>query len=242
VAYGGKHHHGLVVELARFHSAGVVVLPYIHGCSELIMNFISRYLLPRNVDFNAALLAQVEICESMIHDLYKACMENNISLLDTVSDSAGRERALKEDNMALLLNVFIAPYDKESIYRMITQLDWVALSAKHFRLETQVYQLHSLSEYEEILAMLSKMVTELKDGFLKLSDKRLEALAVNSSGIHDRYDEIVKLCAEATGRLMTQDDIKHIIRHKDMLLQLKEIAKRIHIAANTLEDMAIKVA
>jgi len=40
---------------------------------------------------------------------------------------------------------------------------------------------------------------------------------------------------------MAQDDVKRIIRHKDMLLQLKEIAKRTHIAANTLEDMAIKV-
>jgi hypothetical protein len=40
---------------------------------------------------------------------------------------------------------------------------------------------------------------------------------------------------------MVQDDCKRIIRHKDMLLQLKEIAKRIHVTANTLEDMAIKV-
>jgi hypothetical protein len=32
-----------------------------------------------------------------------------------------------------------------------------------------------------------------------------------------------------------------IIRGKDVILQLKEIAKRIHVAANTLEDMAIKV-
>jgi len=118
------------------------------------MGLISKFLLPRQIDFNAALLTQARACKSMLDDLYRACVDNDINLLNTIPLAAQRERTLKEQNMTLLLGVFITPYDKESIYRMITELDWVTLSVRHFQLETQVYELHSLSEYEAILAVL----------------------------------------------------------------------------------------
>ena len=205
------------------------------------MGFITKFLLPRQIDFNAALLAQAQACKSMVGDLYMACVDNDINLLNTIQTAAQQERTLKERNMTLLLGVFITPYDKESIYRMITELDWVTLSVRHFQLETQVYELHSLSEYEAILAVLLEMVAALEGGILALPEKRLASIETSTRSIHDQYDSLIDLCAKATAQLMAQDDIKRIIRHKDMLLQLKEIAKRIHIAANTLEDMAIKV-
>jgi len=37
------------------------------------------------------------------------------------------------------------------------------------------------------------------------------------------------------------DDYRHIIVHKEILAQLKDVAKRIHVTANSLENMAIKV-
>lgn len=205
------------------------------------MGFITRFLLPHRIDFNAALFSQVQACESMVGDLYKACLDNDVNLLNTIPAAAQRERILKEQNMTLLLGVFITPYDKESIYRMITELDWVTLSVRHFQLETQVYELHSLSEYGAILAVLLEMVATLKDGILALPEKQLAPIETSTRSIHDQYDNLIDLCAKATAKLMVQDDIKRILRHKDMLLQLKEIAKRIHITANTLEDMAIKV-
>jgi len=41
--------------------------------------------------------------------------------------------------------------------------------------------------------------------------------------------------------LVVIDDFKHIIMHRDILWQLKEIAQHIHVTANTIEDMAIKL-
>jgi len=205
------------------------------------MGFITRFLLPREIDFNAALLSQARFCKSMVADLYKACVDNDIESLDSIITTAQRERTLKEQNMTQLLDVFITPYDKESIYRMITQLDWISLSVKHFQLEAQVYELHSLSEYEPILAVLLEMATALEMGISALPDKRLASIESSTRTVLDQYDHLIDLCAKATAQLIAQDDIRHIIRHKDMLLQLKDIAKHIHVAANTLEDMAIKV-
>ncbi len=205
------------------------------------MGFIDRYLLPRQIDFNAALLSQAQICSSMVASLHQACSTNDPLQLDSLGVRAQQARTLKEQNMKLLLDVFITPYDKESIYRMITQLDWVTLSVKHFQLETTVYQLHSLQEYEPILAVLCDMANHLLTGIAGLKERKLEPIADHANTVHDRYDSLVEMCATATGTLLAQDDIKHMFRHREMLLQLKEIAKRIHVAANTLEDMAIKV-
>lgn len=205
------------------------------------MGFISRFLLPSEVDFNAALLRQAQTSRSMVNDLCNACIHNDRNALEKIATAAQHARELKTQNMAQLLDVFITPYDKESIYRMITQLYWITLSVKHFQLETEVYDTHSLSGYEPILKLLLEMATELEKGISELSGKKLKVTAHQTEQIHDQYDQVVELCAKATAKLLVLDDFKRIIRHKDMLLQLKEIAKRIHVTANTLEDMAIKI-
>ncbi|HHO59965.1 MAG TPA: hypothetical protein ENJ64_06945 [Thiotrichales bacterium] len=205
------------------------------------MGFISKFLLPDRVDFDAALLKQAQINRLLVSDLYKACANDDREALNAISIVALRERKVKVQNMEVLLDVFITPYDKESIYRMITQLDWITLSVKHFQLEAEVYDTHSLSEYEPVLKTLLEMATALEDGMSKLASKDVKIIFNRIDQIHDQYDHVVESCARATGKLLQQDDYKRIIRHKDMLLQLKEIAKRIHISANTLEDMAIKI-
>lgn len=205
------------------------------------MGFIRKLLLPNEIDFNLALCHQAQVSKLMIDELYKACVSNDLSALESITKTAKQARKQKTQNMMQLLDVFITPYDKESIYRMITQLDWVVLSIKHFQLEVEVYEAFHMSEYEPIFKILVDMVNALEDGISKLTTKKLDLVANRTDLIHDQYDQVVGLCANANAELMKQDDFKHIIRYKDMLLQLKEIAKRIHISANSLEDMAIKV-
>ena len=205
------------------------------------MGLIRKLLLPNEVDFNQALCNQVQASKLMIDELYKACVNDDLSALQSITDAAKHARELKTQNMLQLLDVFITPYDKESIYRMITQLDWIALSIKHFQLEVEVYEAFHLGEYEPILKLLVDMIKALEDGILSLTSKELNKVATKTEQIHDQYDQVVGLCASANAELMKQDDCKHIIRYKDVLYQLKEIAKRIHVSANTLEDMAIKV-
>lgn len=205
------------------------------------MGFIQRFLLPREVDFDGALLTQAELAREMVTCLVETGKSDDTEKMTAIEELAVRARAAKEHNIKELLDVFIAPYDKESIYRMITQLDWVSLSVKHFELESHVYGIHSLAEYTPILEVLEDMAVRLEQGISMLAEKKTEPLADVNRRLHDAYDEVVTLCARATAELLLQDDIKRLIRHKAMLLQLKEIAKRIHVSANTLEDMAIKL-
>jgi len=205
------------------------------------MGFISKFILPQAVDFDAALQAQSQATRGIVAILHYACTENDMAALTSIVTDAEQAQALKTKNMKVLLDVFITPYDKEAIYRIITQLDWIVLSVKHFRLETEAYNIESLQDYRHIFQELNEMAILLDAGITQISFKQIKTLAVKIDLVHDKYDLVVELCAQTTAKLLQQDNIKHIFIHKDLLAQLKEIAKRIHIAANTLEDMAIKI-
>jgi len=214
---------------------------------KLNVGFIHKLLLPKEVDFNAALRRQADIAGDMVKHLYDACTAGEEvpvaanSALTAIESLSVRSRESKSRNMAELLDVFITPYDKESIYRMVVQLDWVALSVNHFRLEAEVYEIHSLREYEPILASLRTMISALQAALGALDSRDIAAVADANERIHVRYDQVVGDCARATAALMLGPDLKRVMRHQAMFQQLKEIAKRIHVTANTLEDMTLKV-
>jgi len=205
------------------------------------MSFIRRFILPKEVDFDIALQAQARIARMIVSDLHSACIDEEIKNLDRITGHADEARVLKTKNMNELLDVFIAPYDKESIYRIITQLDWIALSVKHFKLEAEAYGVVSIGRYQSIVELLLEMAGLLEQCITRLSAKSPRVISLDTDIIHDQYDHVVVLCAQSVAELLKKDDCKQILIQRDILAQLKEIAKRIHVTANTLEDMAIKL-
>jgi uncharacterized protein Yka (UPF0111/DUF47 family) len=206
------------------------------------MSFIKKFILPKEIDFDTALQAQARITRMIVSDLHSACIDDEIKGLDRIIVHADEARTLKTKNMNELLDVFIAPYDKESIYRITTQLDWIALSVKHFKLEAEVYGVASIGKYQSIVELLLEMASLLEQCITRLSAKSPRVISLDTDIIHDQYDYVVLMCARSVAELLKKDDCKQILIHRDILAQLKEIAKRIHVTANTLEDMAIKLA
>lgn len=205
------------------------------------MGLITRYLLPKEIDFNAALLAQAHSAQLAVTKLYEASQSDDAGILEAIPGISSQAAQLKTQNMSQLLGVFITPYDKESIYRMITELDWITLSVRHFYLETEAYDIDSLCDYQPILKVIQDMAKALEEGVAKLPEKKLESIDLRINQIYEQYNQVVEACAHQHALLLEQEDLKRILRHKDMLMQLKDIARRIHISANSLEDMAIKV-
>jgi uncharacterized protein Yka (UPF0111/DUF47 family) len=205
------------------------------------MGFIRDFLLPREVDFNASMLSQAAVARAMVELLFRLCDEHGQNLLEAIDRKAEEAHRLKDRNMKELLDVFITPYDRESIYRMITQLDWISLSVRHFRLEVEFYHAPPLQGHQSIVSLIREMARTLEDGLERLGKDSLENLGRQIDRIRELYDEVVSHCARAAGELDPAMDCKQLLHQRDMLFQLKEVAKRIHVAANTLEDMAIKV-
>lgn len=206
-----------------------------------MMGFIRKYLLPKEVDFNAALEEQARMARGVVETLHRACVHDDRALLMSISEQAAAARRVKDRNMKELLDVFITPYDKESIYRMIVQLDWITLSVKHFRIDAEVLELSSLADYEPILEILLNMADALARGIEVLKARDAALIAARIDQVEDQYDAVVEHCAQATGRLLAEEDARRIIRGELIIKQAKDVAMRIRVAANTLEDMSLKV-
>jgi len=205
------------------------------------MGIIQKYLLPKEIDFNSALKRQVNASKNSVLDLCKYCQNKDLESLKSIVDDEHSSRALKSKNMHELLDVFITPYDKESIYRIITQLDWIALSVKHLVIDLLAYRITCPDYYQPIFTTLSEMVESLDKAFTYLPQKQLGKILSNIETIHDKYDETTKECAFAALRHLENDEVKVYLAHKEILNQLKDVSKRIHISANTLEDMTMKI-
>lgn len=205
------------------------------------MGFIQNYLLPKEVDFNNALQKQVDASRNCVLDLCLYCQKGDQSALKAILDDEHQSRVLKHKNMHELQDVFITPYDKESIYRIITQLDWIALSVKHLAIELLAYKVKCPDHYDVIFKTLAEMAEALDEAFNYLAQKQLGKILKIIETIHDNYDETTKNCALAALRHLEEDDIKVYMAHREILNQLKEVSRRIHISANTLEDMAMKI-
>ncbi len=204
------------------------------------MGLIQKYILPKEVDFNAALQQQVNASKNTVLDLCQYCLENDKQVLQKITDDERECRTIKNHNMHELLDVFITPYDREAIYRIIDQIDWVALSVKHLAIQLLVYKIKCPENYRPIFTSLREMADALSEGFVFLADKNLHEIVRVVNEIYVNYDQTVEQCVVTSARHLEHDDIKVYLAHREILIQLKEVAKRIHVCANTLEDMAIK--
>ena len=144
--------------------------------------------------------------------------------------------------MAELLNVFITPYDKESIYRMIVQLDWIALSVNHFRLEAEVYGIESLHEYESILATLGTMIADLRRALDALGTRDLAAVADHLHKVSHWETQSDKVSTRIQMRVFREKELhlSHRMQLRDFIRHVDKIADRAEDVADKLRIYAIK--
>lgn len=205
------------------------------------MSFIRKYILPKQIDFDGALKKQAEVSCRSVTQLYQACIEKEESAFTAIESDEKQSRTLKKQNMKELLDVFLTPYDKESIYRIIIQLDWIARSVKHLTIDLSAYKVQCPPDYEPIFTALMRMAGNLEQGFSFLPTKDAGKLMEIIEGIHDSYDHVAKLCALKAVEHLERDSVKTYLAYRQILTQIKDVAKRIHLAADTLEDMTIKI-
>jgi uncharacterized protein Yka (UPF0111/DUF47 family) len=205
-------------------------------------SWIKKYILPKEVDFLSALSSHAKIVKNIIDDL-KNCF---VSLEDRYCISILKDEhnaKLKRDkNMKELLNTFITPIDRESIYRIITQLDWLFVSVRHFVLEAKAYKIDKLDgDYIKMMDYLKLQSELLEAGFKTLRKDDIKTTQ-SAKRVRETYDDLVQIYIEKMAKLSLCNDPKEIFIHQSLLTQLKDISKRMRMTANSLEDIIMKLA
>lgn len=208
----------------------------------MIVSLIKKYILPKEIDFLAALDEHAMIIKQITDDLQKCFIEANEKSCQAILHDQHQAQAIRDKNMKNLLNVFITPIDRESIYRVITELDWIAISIRHFLIEAKSYQIHKENEvYNALIKKIQLQAELLTAGFKTLKSNR-EKTAQSAKRVRDTYDALMDIYVQEVSSLVESKDMEKIFIHKELLSQLKEISKRMRMTANSLEDIIMKMS
>lgn len=208
----------------------------------MIRDLIKKYVLPKEVDFLKGLQEHARTIRHIVEDLQECFINADTQSCQAIIDDEHRASEIRSANMNELLDAFITPIDRESIYRVITQLDWIALSIKHFILEAKAYEIVRLENgYEEFFSKLMVCADTLSQGFDKLGTAKAREVAADAQSVRDTYDSLVQLYVLSMARLARSNDMHHVFVQRELLVQLREIAKRFQVCANSLEDIVVKM-
>lgn len=204
-------------------------------------SWIKKYILPEEIDFISALHTHTMIIKKMIDDLEKCIIKENEKHCHAILKDQHQAKKIRDKNMKDLLNVFITPIDRESIYRVITELDWIAISIRHFVIEAKSYNINSLDDdYAPMIKQLQLQAELLTAGFKTLKSDAVKT-AQSAKRVRDSYDVFVELHIQKMAYLATIPHGKEQFIHRELLTQLKDISKRMRMTANALEDIIMKM-
>jgi len=208
----------------------------------MITSLIKKYILPKEVDFIAALNRHADIIKDMTDDLFHCFVQDSSKHCKSLIDNEQKASKIRDYNMRELLSVFITPINKESIYRVIIELDWIAISIHHLLLESKAYNIKMpKDDYEQIISKL-RMQSELLSAGFKTLKSSPQNTAKNTKRVRDIYNDIVSIYVQKMANVSRiQYDQKRFV-YTQMLLQLKDISKRMRVSANSLEDIIMKMA
>lgn len=206
-----------------------------------LKSLFEKYVLPKKTDFVGALQHQSAITYAVVNDLYDCFIHLDERACEMILNDEHQAVEMKAKNMNELMNAFITPIDRESIYRAVNGLNWIVLSIKHFVLETKTYAINDLSEHEKIIRLIVEAGKELNEGFEALGKDKNDEIGQKVEQVRIKYDAIVNAYVQEMAILSKDEDFKKLFIYKEVLSQLREIGKRIYMTANTLQDIVVKM-
>jgi hypothetical protein len=205
------------------------------------MSFLKKMknlILPEDVDFFGALTEQSKITEQIINKLVlKYTNEEKTDILDLIK----RAKQSRKEKLKLLEKTFITPVDREAISRSYSHLYWITLSVEHFINELDIYKIYNLKQYENIFYLLDEQISNLTKSYSLFNEKKYSDILKTVNKTIHLDNKLVLEYSTQLNIIFEQKDISVVLKHREILAQLKEISKRIHFCANQIEDIVFKV-
>ncbi len=202
---------------------------------------LREWILPKEINFFRSLGQQSLLTSKIIDELANFYQGNSSQNPDQIFNLIAEAKKMRLVNLKDLNAALITPVDKEAISRAYVHLHWVALSIKHLVVEIEAYKIHKLNKYEKMFDLLSQEMGQLTTGFKMLDAKKYDLVLENVYQVIHLDNQLIKEYASLLAELFDKNDIQKIFKHKEILSQLKEISKRIHICANHVEDIVFKM-
>jgi len=206
-----------------------------------MLNRLKKWILPKEVDFFDALAQQSSLTFKIIAELAHFYTDNPSQNPATIFELIAQSKQIYAANLKELNSVLITPVDKEAISRVYVQLHWVSLSVKHLVIEINAYQIFKLDQYKNMFNLLVDEMNKLTAGFVMLHEKKHTETRENVNDVIHLDNLLIEEYASTMAELFRNNEALYIMQQKEILWQIKEISKRIHVCGNSLEDIVFKM-
>ena len=199
---------------------------------------LKSLILPKEINFFDELTEQSKITEQIIKELILKYTSNENTDIFNLIKEAKKSKKLK---LKQLEKTFITPVDREAISRSYSYLYWIVLSVEHLINELTTFDILQLNKYQKIMTLLNQQIEELTNSFGLFNTKKYDLILKKVNHIIKLDNELVLAYSQELNLLFQEKDMNYILKHKEVLSQLKEISKRIHFCANQIEDIVFKI-
>lgn len=167
--------------------------------------------------------------------------------LETGADSdATRVRELEKEADALrrelrgyVFDTFATPIDREDLFYLSRRIDEVINYVKHALRDIQVLKIEAPPDILEMSACLVKGTHHLVEA-VRLLPTDSRSCSHHARTAKNFENDVTKLYPRALRRVFEQDDVKEILKQRELLAQLNRISDRMDEAADVILHIVIK--
>lgn len=192
-----------------------------------------------SVDFFQLLREQAEYILKAVRALDSYVQSLNPDDADEVKSLEEQADRKRFELVQGLDSTFITPYDREDIYMLSKSLDDILDYYKTTVKEMEIYQIGQSSELAEFIAVLKDASVNIHDAVCNMKKKPKEAVqcAVKAKKCENKVESIYR---HSVAALLTGDDIKYILKMRELYRHLSNCADRIDEASDMICHILMK--
>lgn len=136
-------------------------------------------------------------------------------------------------------STFITPFDREDVFTLSKALDDVLDYYKTTVSEMEIYRIPSTPELIDFIDMLQSGSSDLRDSVASMKDDSAGSMrnALKAKKCENKVEDIYR---SSIAKLLTEDDIKYIIKMREIYRHLSNCADRIDQAADCICNVLMK--
>lgn len=200
-----------------------------------------RRLFPVSTDFYAILLGHARAVHEGILALRRYMETGSI---DDATLLRAKEKEADEYRRKLrseVMNAFSTPVDREDLFVLSRRLDEIINYAKHTLRDMQILKIRAAPTLVEMSDVLVEGTQHILDA-IRLLPKRDEACHHHARAAKNCENDITKLYPRSLTELFDLEDLREVMKQREVLSLLNTTADRLDEAADAILHIVVKEA
>lgn len=198
-----------------------------------------RKIFENKINFFKLLQEQAEYIIQSVHALSSYTQNLNPSDAEEVKSLEEQADKKRFELIQDLDKTFITPYDREDIYMLSKSLDDILDYYKTTIKEMEIYQIGHSPELTEFLDVLEVASKDIYDAVCHMEKEPRDAMqyAVKAKKCENKVESLYR---HSVAALLMSDDIKYIIKMREIYRHLSNCADRIDQASDLICHVLMK--